>query len=417
MVINKISNGMNNLSKKLLIGALSLVVLAVIAGTVFYYNANNFIDITYQLSPEVGEEIVVKFPSLISENIAKKSFSIAPPIEGQLIWNKDFNELHFVPHIGFQELTSYDVEIKLSIPLLATPLPATKNISIEIDTAEPLQNKNIIQQPAITEGKYVDVNLETMIFTLFEDGKVIKTFPVAGKGNPNRSPTIEGTFKILNKEDNHFSSLSHVWMPYSMQFFGDYFIHEWPYWPDGKKIETEYSAGCIRLYESDAKEVYDWAEIRTPIIVHSTSKTVSIVSPETIRDGDLVRELSDYRVYIVKHIGEKLFKRHVLTEKIDQWYQHLYPFKSKVKIIPDGTLAKYATSRWVRLFQLDESEIYEIDDQGIKHKMICDNQDCNTVWGVYGWDSDEIYTVATAELNYYPSGSNYKLIPSTLISK
>ena len=118
------------------------------------------------------------------------------------------------------------------------------------------------------EGKLIEIDLEEMKFTLWDSGKIVDEFPVAGKGNPVRGPTRKGLFSVLTKEVNHFSSLSKVWMPWSMQYSGNYFIHEWPYWPNGALITSKYSAGCIRLNQGDAKKVYDFADIGTSILVH-----------------------------------------------------------------------------------------------------------------------------------------------------
>jgi len=142
------------------------------------------------------------------------------------------------------EFNSYSKKDPVSIPALSTP------------------HKKVV------EGKLIDVDLKKMKFTLWDSGKIIDEFQVAGKGNPVHGPTRKGLFSVLTKEVNHFSSLSKVWMPWSMQYSGDYFIHEWPYWPGGTPISSKYSAGCVRLNQGDAKKVYDFADVGTPVLVH-----------------------------------------------------------------------------------------------------------------------------------------------------
>lgn len=119
----------------------------------------------------------------------------------------------------------------------------------------------------VAVGKFMEVNLDEMKLKLWEDGQVVDVFDIVGKGNPRTAPTRKGFFSVLSKESNHFSSLSRVWMPWSIRYSGGYFIHEWPYWPGGKKITSKYSAGCIRLNEGDSQIVYDWVDIGTPILV------------------------------------------------------------------------------------------------------------------------------------------------------
>ena len=131
---------------------------------------------------------------------------------------------------------------------------------------EPLIIKSLPYQEA-TEGKFIDVDLETMKLTLWENGSIVNEFPVAGKGNPAVSPTRKGLFTVKSKHNNHFSSIYHVWMPWSMNYSGGYFIHGWPYWPNGALLTSKYSGGCIRLNTDDAKKVYDFAEIGTYVLV------------------------------------------------------------------------------------------------------------------------------------------------------
>ena len=285
------------------------------------------------------------------------------------------------------------------------------NIDIKADTS--------VYSAQITTGKYIDINLKTMILTLFENGQMVKTFPIAGKGKPSRGPTPEGHFRVLRKEPKHKSRLSGVWMPWSLNFSSaGYYIHGWPYWPNGEKIKVAYSLGCVRLFDGQDKELYDWADVGTPVIIHSSALAVLSVPEPVVNDGDIVREISDNSVYLIKQVSNKKFKRHVLTADIEKWYSHLAPFNSKLKIVPDGYLKDFAVSRWIKLAQSDSS-IYEIDENVQKHETICNNgsQDCFTIWNLYGWDPDEIYTINEKELEFYARGENVVLKPSPNLAK
>ncbi len=56
-------------------------------------------------------------------------------------------------------------------------------------------------------------------------------------------------------------------MPYSMQFFGNYFIHGWPYHADGTPVPEGYSGGCIRVADIEMAQVYEFADVGTTVIV------------------------------------------------------------------------------------------------------------------------------------------------------
>ncbi|MEK7642364.1 MAG: L,D-transpeptidase family protein [Patescibacteria group bacterium] len=108
---------------------------------------------------------------------------------------------------------------------------------------------------------FIEIDLTAMEVTLYKEGKLFKKLPVLSKGKEGswwETPT--GNYKILTKESNHFSSIGSVWMPWSMQFYGNFFIHGWPYYEDGTEVSSTYSGGCVRLSTLDAKEVYDFAK-------------------------------------------------------------------------------------------------------------------------------------------------------------
>ncbi|PJE50992.1 MAG: hypothetical protein COV29_01790 [Candidatus Yanofskybacteria bacterium CG10_big_fil_rev_8_21_14_0_10_36_16] len=378
-----------------------VVFSAVAVGVLFF---DSFVRVDYFSSPETGDQIIIKLPKWIDKDMAINSFSINPVIDGELVWIDDFRELHFLPRKGFEPGMSYKVNVGLPTYGLGLIMPIAKEYFVMVDENIPLPNK-INGIPL--EGKFIEANLQTMTMTLYQNGKVVETFKIAGKGNPATSPTIQGNFSIKTKETNHFSSLSHVWMPWSMQFEGDYFIHEWPYWPGGKRIETKYSGGCIRLYEGDSKKVYDFAEIGTQFAVHSTP----LISESDLKSGDLVRENSSSDVYIIKNVSDKKYRRKVPVEKISQWYPNIS--QEGIKIVSDGILDGYLKSKWVVLPPGDNNingTVYEIDNQWVKHRMNCSVSNCLSAWGYFGWDSDEIYTVTQEELDYYPSGDDVPLV-------
>ncbi|MBW6441164.1 L,D-transpeptidase [Patescibacteria group bacterium] len=129
----------------------------------------------------------------------------------------------------------------------------------------------IVIVPKFTEGKYIDVSIANQVMTLFEDGIKVNEFLVStGKIG---MPTPLGTFSVKRKEINHWSTSYGLWMPFSMNFGGAYYIHELPYWPSGYRegenhLGMRVSHGCIRLGVGVAKYVFDWSEIGTTLYVH-----------------------------------------------------------------------------------------------------------------------------------------------------
>jgi lipoprotein-anchoring transpeptidase ErfK/SrfK len=64
-------------------------------------------------------------------------------------------------------------------------------------------------------------------------------------------------------------------MPFWMAVAADgkFGIHELPEWPGGYKEGANHlgipvSHGCIRLGVGPAKQVYDWTEVGTPVVIY-----------------------------------------------------------------------------------------------------------------------------------------------------
>ncbi len=141
----------------------------------------------------------------------------------------------------------------------------------------------------INDGKdFVAVNLDKMELTLHEEGNEKQSYPVLSKGREGswwETPT--GLYNALTKETNHFSSIGDVWMPWSIQFYGNFFIHGWPYHSNGEPVAQSYSGGCIRLSDEDAKPVFEFVKKGMPILVYDTEEKPGLFSKIVPEDAVL----------------------------------------------------------------------------------------------------------------------------------
>jgi lipoprotein-anchoring transpeptidase ErfK/SrfK len=166
-------------------------------------------------------------------------------------------------------------------------------------------------------------DLTNMKLTLLLEGENYKTFDIVSKGKPGSYyETPSGNYELSTKQDVRLSGLGNVYMPYAMQFFGNFFIHGIPYHANGERVTTAYSGGCIRMNDIDAKEIYDFAKIGTKIIIKTdanisenidmnieTSKNMltSLVSLEIVNQEKLVTfnkekikiKIKDLNYYII----------------------------------------------------------------------------------------------------------------------
>lgn len=122
--------------------------------------------------------------------------------------------------------------------------------------------------PNSIPGKHVVVHLDSGTLELHDGPKTLVTYPLITQGKPGSYyETIGGSYLSDYKIPLHFSSIGHVYMPYSVHLFGNYFIHGIPYYADGTQVSSTYSGGCIRLSNENAKIVYDFITKDMPIIV------------------------------------------------------------------------------------------------------------------------------------------------------
>lgn len=118
------------------------------------------------------------------------------------------------------------------------------------------------------QADFLFVDLGAMTLTAYEGGRAARLFPLRAKGREGSFfETPNGIYYLQAKEANHFSSIGKVWMPWSMHFFGNYFIHGWPYYPNGTPVAETFSGGCIRLASDDAKAVFERSRPGMPLLV------------------------------------------------------------------------------------------------------------------------------------------------------
>lgn len=124
------------------------------------------------------------------------------------------------------------------------------------------------------KGKRIEIDLSEQKLKMIENGKVISIRSISsGKAS---MPTPTGEFKTRNKIVSAYSKPYDLYMEYWMAFStdGSYGLHSLPYWKTknggryyegASHIGTPVSHGCIRQTLAEAKSLYDWAPVGTPV--------------------------------------------------------------------------------------------------------------------------------------------------------
>ncbi|MBE9507939.1 MAG: LysM peptidoglycan-binding domain-containing protein, partial [Chloroflexi bacterium] len=123
-------------------------------------------------------------------------------------------------------------------------------------------------------GKRIVIDLSQQHLYAYQGGTLAYSF-VASTGMPGAG-TRTGTFSVLDKYPNAYASTWSLQMPY---WLGIYWagslengIHALPILPNGQRLWEGYlgtpvSFGCIILGTWEARTLYEWAEIGTPVII------------------------------------------------------------------------------------------------------------------------------------------------------
>lgn len=224
---------------------------------------------------------------------------------------------------------------------------------------EPIQKKRVL------------VFLNDMTIEL-RDGNIVQaSFPIVSQGKPGSYyETIGGTYTNDYKIPLHFSSIGHVYMPYSVHVFGNYFIHGIPYYPDGKEVSTAYSGGCVRLANENAKTVYDFTDKNTIITIVKDSRatfdktleastTISSMDMTNLMVATISLEFLTQDTPILGTDGLMTTRKNLLPQLIkngDTSISHLY-----AKSIGEDLFIKYMNQKALAL-GLTSTHFTSVDD-------------------------------------------------------
>lgn len=126
---------------------------------------------------------------------------------------------------------------------------------------------------------------------------------------------------------------------------------------------------------------------------------------QTVEDGDLIRVSNDYKVWIVKRVGDKKFKRHLFGPQVINAYGHLkagYP--GNVKVVDPSVVDGYATSYLIR--QYGDTKVHMLENivPGVSatKRWVQTLADFNTA----GYDWDGVSVVNVTEMALYTAGTD-----------
>jgi len=218
---------------------------------VAFWPAAGAVDITPTADP------TLRFSEPIADRAAAEAaIRITPPVPGHFEWLAA-NRVHFVPDEPFPRETAIQVEVQAGP---SGPRGESGSYLVE-PVAFTFQTGKL---------KEIDVSLREQRLTLLEDGVPVWSAPVAtgvrGAETPPGRYEVQykmpvARFRGVNPDGSRYDIPDVHWV---LAFWGDYTIHG-AYWRT--TFGRPGSNGCISLTDANAKHVYDWADVGTPVIV------------------------------------------------------------------------------------------------------------------------------------------------------
>ncbi|MFC1663142.1 L,D-transpeptidase family protein [Patescibacteria group bacterium] len=147
-----------------------------------------------------------------------------------------------------------------------------KTVSIAMTTIDP-DIEYLTADVPLSEGKVISVNLSRQSLFAHENGELLFWTRVS-TGINDWTPT--GEWKVNTKTPIQKMSGPGYYLPgvkWVMPYNGDYTLHT-AYWHDN--FGNPMSHGCINMYEADAKWLFDWTEVGTPVIIYKD------IEPDTV---------------------------------------------------------------------------------------------------------------------------------------
>jgi lipoprotein-anchoring transpeptidase ErfK/SrfK len=179
--------------------------------------------------------------------------------------------------ISTPESTSTPDSTPTDLPTLTPTVTETPGAMVMEIVENTPTREYVAQEPANPSAasyggsKYILVDISEQHMYVYEGDVLVYSF-VASTGMNNA--TRAGTFYVQSKIPNAYGATWNIWMP---NWLGIYWsgglengIHALPILPNGATLWAGYlgrpiSYGCVVLGSYEAKLLYDWAEIGTPV--------------------------------------------------------------------------------------------------------------------------------------------------------
>ena len=225
-------------------------------------------------------------------------------------------------------MTNIFFQIVSAIFILTSFSVQSANQSMYIDDFSKLRNEFLTE-----DRSFIEIHLEDKKVRKYVQGIFEKEYDILAKGEPKDwGGSAVGIYSVLAKYRSAYSTIAEAYMPWSIRYYGKYYIHGEPYYSSGNKLISSVSGGCIRLKDGDMKEVYDEVNKEDLILVidkendnYQYSSRELSEFPNLSSKSYLVADLQSGYIFSSKNINRelpvasltKLMNALVISENVD----------------------------------------------------------------------------------------------------
>lgn len=187
-----------------------------------------------------------------------------------------------------------------------------------------------------TQGKAILIDLSAMRLELYQDGERTDSLTLVATGKRGTPwETVAGNYFVSAKNLRHYSAVGKIWLPYSIQFSPNLFIHGIP--------TGGGSGGSLRLKNEDAKAVYDFTEVGTPVFVFGLA----------LSDDQMIRHYEQNTQASPPKVNNKSY----LVADLDSG--EILEAKNQKMVLPIASISKLMTAL-ISLENLDQTKVVTI---------------------------------------------------------
>lgn len=266
---------MKIISRLILIILIQILVIGIIGFGLPVYLENFQVKAWDVFNADNGALLMIYFNQPMIRSTVEKNLTVNPEIKVKFQW-RDYNrQLTIIPSTALSS-DEYEITINHGRSFAGTKIDK-KTLSFIVN--QPKQKKIMLSKLPLTDyiQKKIDIDISSQKMQLWENSKITGEY-VVSTGKP-ATPTKIGNFEVISKHLMAYGcGEGQCWMmPFWLGFYRvgsqENGIHELPFIngikESNRNLGYRVSHGCVRLDVGVAEKVYHWADIGTPVIVHS----------------------------------------------------------------------------------------------------------------------------------------------------